>query len=94
MVREILDRCHKAKPQMGILNKSETNPTIQQGQELEINSHTLSVFVKLKGLFTLSEQPTVKSYKTQPIPVPLIFKIHFPIKIPSKIKFLNLPLSF
>jgi hypothetical protein len=39
MVREILHPCHKEKPHMGILNKSETNSTIQQGQELEINSH-------------------------------------------------------
>jgi len=31
MVRKILDPRHKAKPQMVIFNKSETNPTIQQG---------------------------------------------------------------
>jgi hypothetical protein len=71
MVRKILDPYHKAKPQTGILNNSETNTTIQQGQNLEINSHapekTLRVFVKLEGLYTLSEQPTTKSYKSQSI---------------------------
>jgi hypothetical protein len=38
MLRDILDPCHTAKPQIGNLNK--TNPTTQQGKELEINSHT------------------------------------------------------
>jgi hypothetical protein len=40
MVRDILDPCHTEKPQIGVPNKSETNPTTQQGKELEINSHT------------------------------------------------------
>lgn len=53
---------------MGILNKSETNSTIQQSQELGINSHTLSVFEELKSLYTLPQQPTIKSYNSQSIP--------------------------
>jgi hypothetical protein len=59
---------------MGILNMSETNTTSQQGQGLEINSHTVeqntpSFFVKLEVLYTLTEQPTTKPYKSQSIPV-------------------------
>ena len=96
MLRKILDPCHKPKPKVGILNKSETNPTIQQGQEQEINSHTpeqnTPLFCKTRRLMHLL-RAAYNQFLQKPIdPIPhletLIFQIHFPTKIPSMIKLL------
>jgi hypothetical protein len=83
---------------MGILNKSETNPSIQQGQKLGINSHTLSVFCRTQKLTHLIRaaynQILQQPIDPSPHPETLIFKNHFPIKISSTIKLLNLLLAF
>jgi hypothetical protein len=96
MVSEILDLCHKARVQMCILNKSEINPTIQQGHELEINSHTPEQntprFCNTRKLIHLIRvaynQILQKPGDPSPHSETLSFKIHFLIKIPSMIKLL------
>jgi len=93
MVREILDPYHKAKPLMDILNKSETNTTIQQGQDLEINSHTSEQntprFCKTRRLIHLIRaaynQILQKPIDLSSRPETMTFNIHVGIKIPSMI---------